>query len=63
MIRLGVLGYGRRIHGMIANNFRQVDTELRVVAVVDPDEKGARARMENCDQDAIFYKDIPSMIR
>lgn len=63
MIRLGVIGYGRRIHGMIANNFRQVDPDLRVTAVVDPDEKGARARMESCDQEAIFYKDIPSMMR
>jgi hypothetical protein len=22
MMRLGAIGYGRRIHGMIANNFR-----------------------------------------
>jgi len=63
MIRLGVIGYGRRIHGMIANNFRTVAPDLRVVAVVDPDEGGVRSRMESCDGDAVFYKDIATMMR
>ena len=39
MIRLGVIGYGRRIHGVINNSLRSIDPELRVTAVVDPDKE------------------------
>ncbi len=54
MIRLGVIGYGGRIHGMISSSFRRISPDLRIVGVVDPDEKSARARMADCDQDAVF---------
>ena len=49
MIRLGVIGYGARIHGMINHNFRRLRPDLRVTAVIDPDQAGARARMADCD--------------
>jgi predicted dehydrogenase len=63
MIRLGVIGYGNRIHGMIDRNFRAVDPDLRVTAVVDPDEEGVRQRLAPCDREATFYKDVPSLLR
>ncbi len=63
MIRLGVIGYGGRIHGMINSSFRRISPELRVVGVVDPDEKSARNRMTDCDQDAVFYKDLAAMVK
>jgi predicted dehydrogenase len=64
MTRLGVVGYGRRIHGMISGPFRQIDADLRVVAVVDPDEAGVRARLQECDrQDVVFYDSVDAMMR
>ena len=43
--RLGVIGYGRRIHGLIHGAFREVEPDLRLVGVVDPDEGGVRERL------------------
>jgi predicted dehydrogenase len=64
MTRLGVVGYGRRIHGMICGPFRQIDPDLRVVAIVDPDEAGVRERLQACDrQDVVFYDSIDAMMR
>ena len=63
MIRLGVIGYGGRIHGMIDHHLRRLRPDLRVTAVVDPNEAGARERMADCDQDATFYKDVASLVK
>ena len=64
MIRLGVVGYGNRINGVIQHNLRQVEPDLRVAGIVDPDEQGARQRLAECDrEDVVFYKDLDSMIR
>ena len=49
---------------MIKGPFRQVEPDLRVVAIVDPDEEGARQRLAPCDQgDAIFYPTLEEMVR
>jgi predicted dehydrogenase len=64
MIRLGVVGHGGRISGMIKSCFREVAPDLRVVGIVDPDEAGARARLAECDrQEAVFYADLPALVR
>lgn len=64
MIRLGVMGHGGRISGMIKSVFRQVEPDIRVVGIVDPDEKGARARLAEADQkDVRFYKNVNDMVR
>jgi predicted dehydrogenase len=64
LTRIGVVGYGSRIHGMICGPFRQIDPDLRVVAVVDPDESGARDRLAECDRDdVVFYESVESMMR
>ena len=44
-LRLGVIGYGRRVHGLIHGPFREVEPDLRLVGVVDPNEQGARFRI------------------
>lgn len=63
-MRIGVIGYGGRINGMIQGPFRDVAPELRVAAIVDPDEEGARARLADADQEVVrFYDDIDSMMR
>jgi len=64
MIRLGVIGYGGRIHGIIDHNLRRLDPQIRVVGVVDPNEAGVRQRLAACDRDeVVFYKDLDRMMR
>lgn len=64
MIRLGVIGHGGRMAGMIKDVFRKIEPELRIVGVVDPDEEGARKRMADRDQaEAVFYKTVDEMVR
>ena len=64
MIRLGVIGHGSRISGVIKSCLREVEPDIRVVGIVDPDEKGARSRLAECDQkDVKFYKNFKEMVR
>ena len=64
MIRLGVVGYGSRISGMVSGPFRSVEPDLRVVGVVDPDEAGVRQRLAEVDrEDVVFYESLESMVR
>ena len=63
MIRLGVIGYGRRIHGVINNSLRSIDPELRVTTVVDPEKESVRQRMDPRDRDVRFYRDISTLLR
>ncbi len=64
MVRMGVVGYGGRISGVVEHLLRAVEPDLRVVAVVDPDEAGARSRLAACDKrGAVFYRDFDTMMR
>lgn len=64
MIRLGVVGYGGRAHGLVDHVFRLVDPDIRVVGIVDPDEAGVRSRLAECDKrDVIFYKTLDALVR
>ena len=64
MIRLGVIGYGGRIHGIIDHVLRRLNPEIRVVGLVDPNEEGTRQRLAECDrQDAVFYKSMDELVR
>ena len=66
-VRLGVIGYGRRIHGLIQGPFREVEPDLRLVGVVDPDEQGARARIDGLGphtaEGVRFYDDVAALLR
>jgi len=63
-VRLGVVGYGRRAHGVINGAIRQVEPDTRVVAVVDPDEKGVKQRLAEEDRkDVVFYSSLPEMMK
>ena len=62
-MRLGVIGYGGRIGGMV-HKFRALAHDLRVVGIVDPNEGGVRQRLAASDrQDVVFYKDLDAMVR
>jgi predicted dehydrogenase len=64
MIKLGVIGYGQRLHSLVKTAFRPLGPNLRVVGVVDPDESSVRERLEERDRDsAVFYKSLPELVR
>ena len=64
MIKLAVIGYGRRIHNVIDECFREIAPDIRVVGVLDPDENGVRSRLAECDRkDIVFCKDLDDLIR
>lgn len=64
MIRLGVIGYGRRISSLIQSVFQQVEPDIHVVGIVDPDEVGVRKWLAACDQaDVVFYTTLDEMMR
>lgn len=63
-IRLGVVGHGLRISGLIKKCWRTVEPDFRVTGIVDPDEKGARLRLDERDrQDVVFYRTLDEMVR
>lgn len=63
MIKMGVIGHGGRISGVIKHCLREVEPDIRVVGIVDPDEAGARARLTESDREGVaFYKDAKSLI-
>jgi predicted dehydrogenase len=62
MIRLGVIGYGQRINGIITS-MREIDPNIRVAGIVDPHEVEVRARLAECDQkDVVFYENLGDMV-
>jgi predicted dehydrogenase len=64
MIRLGVIGHGARISSVISQCLRPEAPDLRVVGIVDPDEKGARSRLDVCDRNTVvFYRSLDEMVR
>lgn len=69
IVSLGVVGHGSRVSSFIKQVLRgaeppAVRTEIRVVGIVDPDEAGARARLDECDrQDVVFYQTLDEMAR
>ncbi len=64
MIRLGVIGHGGRISSVIKNCLREVEPDIRVVGIIDPDEAGARSRLDDCDKnDVIFYDNLDEMMK
>ncbi len=63
MLRLGVVGHGYRISAVIKEYMRQIEPDLRVVGIVDPNEQYARQSLGECDKkDVIFYKNLQEMV-
>ena len=63
-LRLGVIGLGDRAVSLLGI-FRRVHSRLRVVAVADPDEDGARQRLRDAElpeRDAAFFADADEML-
>ena len=63
MIRIGVVGHGSRISGVIGSCLREVEPDVRVVGIVDPDPEGARSRLAESDRaDVVFYDSLQEMV-
>ena len=63
MIKLGVIGLGNRISGMVKNMVEH-DTEFHVTDVLDPDEPGARTRLPEADRStARFHTSLSALLR
>jgi len=63
-MRIGVVGLGRRISGVIYGPVREMQPDIHVTGVVDPDEKGARSRLSEQDRkEAVFYRTLDEMVR
>ena len=64
MIRLGVIGHGGRMSGMIKSPFRLAALDLRVTGIVDSDERSARERLDDADKGGVvFYSLLSEMVR
>jgi len=62
-MRLGVVGFGKRIAYVINRELKQLEPDLKVAGVVDPDEAGARGRLEAADREAaVFYDGLDEMV-
>lgn len=63
-MRLGVVGFGRRMSSLVNHSMRAVEPDLRVTGIVDPDEQGARERLAEIDRtDIRFYETLDEMVR
>jgi predicted dehydrogenase len=63
-MRIGVIGNGHRISNVVHKVIAEVEPAVRVVAVIDPDEPGARSRLSDEEnEDVVFYDDVDGMMR
>ncbi|MCK9266777.1 Gfo/Idh/MocA family oxidoreductase [bacterium] len=63
-MRVGVVGLGARISGVINHTLANIEPDIKVVGVVDPDEQGARSRLSEQDRDkAVFYNSFEEMVK
>jgi len=64
MIKLGVIGFGRRAGGLINGTFRKTVPDMRITGIIDPDEKGVRSRLLEEDREhVVFYGSVDDLIR
>jgi len=62
-MKLAVIGFGTRLTHMVNNCMREFEKDLRVVAAIDPDEAGARAKLPDSERDGVrFYESVEEMV-
>lgn len=63
-MRIGIVGYGGRINGVLNECVRPVRKDIKLVGIVDPDEARARARVIEADRkDVVFYRNLDEMMK
>ncbi len=62
-MKLGIIGYGSRIHGMVGI-FREVSPDLQIVAILDPDREKVLGQLAPQDREtARFAADIQPFLQ
>jgi predicted dehydrogenase len=61
-MKLGVIGYGNRIHGVINSCLREVEPDIKIAGIVDPDEAGVRERLAESDKEAPFFPSLEKLV-
>jgi predicted dehydrogenase len=63
-MKIGVVGFGFRSRGVIYDSIKEIDPDLKITGIIDPDEKSVRARLSEQDRkEAVFYKTLDEMVR
>jgi predicted dehydrogenase len=63
MMRLGVIGHGGRVSGLINQYLRDLAPDLQVVGIVDPDRAGACSRLPESERSSVvFYDDLDALV-
>jgi predicted dehydrogenase len=63
-MNIGVVGLGKRARGVIYGALKEVEPDIHITGIVDPDEKGARSRLsEEDNKTVVFYKTLDEMVR
>lgn len=64
MIKLAAVGYGARIGNFVKACLKKISPTVKVVGIVDPNEKYARSFIDPSDQnDVVFYSNLDEMVR
>lgn len=61
-MKLGVIGYGHRIHGFINSCLREAEPDIKIAGIVDPDEKGVRQKLDERDKEAAFFSSLGELV-
>ncbi|MCX8082827.1 MAG: Gfo/Idh/MocA family oxidoreductase [bacterium] len=63
-MNIGVIGFGRRAKGFIYGALKEVEPDIRITGMIDPDEKGVKERLSEEDRErVVFYKTVDEMVR
>ncbi len=63
MIKLAVIGYGKRIDAVINNAFRALCDDLRIVGIIDPDIEGVMKKLDKKDRENVkFFDNVNDLI-
>lgn len=62
-MKLGIIGFGKRLRHVVNECLREAEPELRVVAAIDPNEEGVRVALPEAEgQGLVFCATIEEMV-
>lgn len=63
-MNIGVIGFGRRARGVIYGALKDVEPDIKITGIIDPDEKGVMERLSEEDRKrVVLYKTLDEMVR
>ena len=61
MIKLGVIGFGKRMRDIV-KVVHEIEPDISVGGIVDPDKQGVSERLADCDKEAVFYASLKELV-